>query len=179
MESNNELSRIVGIFAHYGFRKTSMGDVARAIGISRQALYNRFDSKEAVFRWAASALVDSARKEALAALGSDAALADRLLAAYDSWAGQHVDMLRASPHSAEIVAMAGNEASEAANQAERAINRKVAALLIENRVDLSRTRAQDIAYTLYCASKGLMFMAESRAAYLAGMRRAIGVALSG
>src|ERR1700730_16769258 len=38
------------IFLRYGFKKTSMDDVARAAGGSRQGLYLYFDTKDLLFR---------------------------------------------------------------------------------------------------------------------------------
>ena len=38
------------IFLRYGFKKTSMDDVARAAGVSRQGLYLYFDTKDLLFR---------------------------------------------------------------------------------------------------------------------------------
>ncbi len=49
MSMDQNASAIIAVFAHYGFRKTAMEDVAKAAGKSRQALYNRFGSKDAVF----------------------------------------------------------------------------------------------------------------------------------
>jgi AcrR family transcriptional regulator len=37
------------LFLQYGFKKTTMSDVARAVGISKGALYLHFDNKEAIF----------------------------------------------------------------------------------------------------------------------------------
>ena len=37
-------------FRTHGFAKTSMSDIAKAAGVSRTALYNHFDTKEAVFQ---------------------------------------------------------------------------------------------------------------------------------
>jgi AcrR family transcriptional regulator len=42
----DEASRL---FLHYGFKKTTMDDIARRVGISKGALYLHFDSKEAIF----------------------------------------------------------------------------------------------------------------------------------
>ena len=38
------------VFSRYGFRRTSMNDIAEAAGISRPALYLMFDNKEDLFR---------------------------------------------------------------------------------------------------------------------------------
>jgi AcrR family transcriptional regulator len=37
-------------FSQYGFRKTSMDDIARSLGISRASLYSHFENKDEIFR---------------------------------------------------------------------------------------------------------------------------------
>ena len=37
------------VFLRYGFRRTTMGDIAEAAGVSRPALYLRFCNKEHIF----------------------------------------------------------------------------------------------------------------------------------
>lgn len=38
------------LFARYGVKRTSMGDIAREGGVARQTLYNSFNNKDAVLR---------------------------------------------------------------------------------------------------------------------------------
>src|SRR5258708_36742368 len=38
------------VFLRYGYKKTSMDDLARAAGLSRQGLYLHFENKEALFK---------------------------------------------------------------------------------------------------------------------------------
>src|SRR5262245_29785734 len=40
----------IAIFLRFGFKKTSMDDLARAAGLSRQGLYLHFASKDALFK---------------------------------------------------------------------------------------------------------------------------------
>lgn len=58
-----------GVFFRYGFKKTSMDDLARAAGLSRQGLYLYFPTKEALFKETvakAIAVIRAAQKKALA-----------------------------------------------------------------------------------------------------------------
>ncbi|WP_299321689.1 TetR/AcrR family transcriptional regulator [Parasphingopyxis sp.] len=174
MSQNDTLHAVLRVFALYGFRKTSMGDLAHAMGISRQALYNRFSSKEGVFGWATKTLIEQSAAETLAMLEDDGLdIPDRLMAAYDIWAGQHVETLRASPHAAEILTMVHGEAAELSEQAERYINAKVAKLFAGQSAGISDARAVDMAHTLYWASKGLLHTAKDHAAYRDGLARVI------
>src|ERR1700693_764032 len=85
------LEAAVGVFARYGFRKTSMDEVARAAGVSRQGLYLQFADKEALFRQAVTYKLSTQLRAARAELSKDRApLETRLVAACDEWAGRYV-----------------------------------------------------------------------------------------
>ena len=51
------LRAATAIFLRYGFKKTSMDDIAQAAGVSRQGLYLYFDTKDFLFREALQYLV--------------------------------------------------------------------------------------------------------------------------
>src|ERR1700726_1377032 len=79
------LMAATAIFLRYGFKKTSMDDVARAAGVSRQGLYLYFDTKDLLFREALqhlmSRLISNARA---AAEDGNLSLRDRLLGAFEA-----------------------------------------------------------------------------------------------
>ena len=174
MPDDENVTEILTVFGRYGCRKTSMDDVARAIGISRQALYKRYDSKEALFRSVVNRVIENSLSGALDALDDDTKpLSGRLLHAFESWAGQHVDLLRSSPHSAEVIDMTGVQAGDDAKRAESQIAERVAELIGEIGPPAARAAAADIAFALACASKGLLHSAESGSDYRTGMKRVI------
>src|SRR3982074_3108345 len=85
------LSVALEVFGRFGFRKTSMDDVARSAGISRQGLYLYFASKEALFRAAVRQELDTALGDASRCLNEEgAALDQRVVAALDAWLGRYV-----------------------------------------------------------------------------------------
>ncbi|MBU2662581.1 TetR/AcrR family transcriptional regulator [Actinoplanes bogorensis] len=78
-------------FARFGYRKTSMEDVARAANISRPGLYFLFESKPSLFRAAVVQALDedvAAAEQALADTGRP--LRDRLIEAFDRWTGRYI-----------------------------------------------------------------------------------------
>lgn len=71
------------VFLRYGFRKTSMDDVARAANLSRQGLYLHFANKEELFKAAALHLAATSRALHQAALErTDLDLEERLVGAF-------------------------------------------------------------------------------------------------
>ena len=165
---------IIGVFAQYGFRKTAMEDVAQAAGKSRQALYNRFGSKEAVFTWAVDEIAAESAASAQAALNDQTLpLPDRLLNAFDAWAGQHVDLLRSAPHGGDVIASAKAHTAARAAEAEDALVAQIAELLLEEKATKNKAAAEDAAIALASASKGLLYTAGSRADYQTTLIRVI------
>ncbi|WP_422769781.1 TetR/AcrR family transcriptional regulator [Plantactinospora sp. WMMC1484] len=83
-------------FARYGYRKTSMDDVARAAEISRPGLYFLFSSKENLFR---AAVVYAIEGDLVAAgrvlADAERPLRDRLVEAFDLWTGRYIGSMAA------------------------------------------------------------------------------------
>jgi len=81
-------------FSRFGYRKTSMDDIATAAHISRPGLYFLFESKPALFREAVTHALDrdlSLIARELAESGRP--VRDRVTAAFDLWAGSYVGPL--------------------------------------------------------------------------------------
>jgi AcrR family transcriptional regulator len=91
-------------FSRYGFRNTSMDDIARAAGVSRPLIYQYFDNKETVFRDLAARLHDEARTAAERALREAAgSLADQIAAALIAKLRIPVEVIGASEHHDELL----------------------------------------------------------------------------
>ena len=73
------------IFLRYGFKKTSMDDVAQAAGVSRQGLYLYFETKDVLFgealQYLVSHMISTARG---VAEDRNFSLKDRLLGAFEA-----------------------------------------------------------------------------------------------
>ena len=76
------------VFVRYGYRKTSMDDVAKAAEVSRQGLYVHFASKEDLFREMIHQAISLHLHEAHVALANEArSIGERLVAALGGWFG--------------------------------------------------------------------------------------------
>lgn len=166
MADDFPLDPVVVTFARHGLRKTSMKDVAAALGVSRQALYLRYGSKGALIGWAAKGLIDGSLGAALAAIEQPAkTLADRLADALDAWVGRHMTALQASPHGAEIVPMLQRHLSDAARLAERRLVAAMAEAIRMSGPGSAVSRAGSMAQALCWTARGLVHAVPDHAAF--------------
>ncbi|WP_435174554.1 MULTISPECIES: TetR/AcrR family transcriptional regulator [Streptomycetaceae] len=163
------LDSAMATFARFGYRKTSMEEVARAADISRPGLYFLFSSKESLFRAAATQALErdiAAVDHALAATGRP--LAERLLDAFDHWAGRYIGPL-ARDVAGVIEAnpgLLGEIAETAPRRFEQLITDAIAATA-------GRAAARRIARTMISVSIGLKHQAAARDFY----RERMGIAI--
>ena len=90
-------------FALYGYRRTSMEEIASGTGLSRPSLYQHFSNKEEIFRALSERVHDEALDAVEEALKSDAPLASRLEDALVAKVGRLLTIVADSPHGEEIV----------------------------------------------------------------------------
>ena len=170
---------LLTVVARTGVRKASMDDLAQATGVSRQALYNRFGSKGALIDWARQSLIDRSLAEALRALENPAAaLVARLLTALDAWVGQHMVMLRASPHGIEVAAMAASDSSDSVRAAERKLIAAMANAIRLSGPGAAVARAGSIAQALCWTAKGLVHAAPDTASFRRELEFIVGAVLA-
>lgn len=99
------LDAALPVFCQYGYRKTSMQDIATAAGMSRAALYLRFTNKDDIFRAGsirAHTEVAAAIATALDGSSSTGDPFDRIHAALTAFASGLMSEIAMSPHGAEL-----------------------------------------------------------------------------
>lgn len=124
------LDAAFGRFARYGYRRTSLGDIADDAGLSRPALYHYFRNKEDVFR-ALSQRINAGVVAAVteAAQMRDGGVEDRLyavLAARVSWA---FELLHASEHGHELIDAKNRLCGQAGAQTEARFSEVLEAII--------------------------------------------------
>ena len=169
-KTDNTVIEVLKTFAQYGYRKTSMANLGEAFGISRQALYKRFRSKELVFDWLVAEINSfalSGIQEALA--DTSKTMTERLVQGFDCWTGRYVDILRSSPHSAEImdsgIAVARSNTEDGTTVAEK-IRLLIARELVIEGIVTDLVEGERYAFVMYMASKGLTLSVPDRDTYL-------------
>jgi AcrR family transcriptional regulator len=166
------LDAAVGVFARYGFRKTSMDEVARAAGVSRQGLYLQFANKEELFRKALQHSLNSQLMAAVAALARrQDSLELRLIAACDAWSGRFVGSLGAD--AADLMcastSLAGATLTHYETQFELAVTRAIADSPLDGFCTTAGLCPADLARALHATARGLKQRCASREEFVKGM----------
>lgn len=161
-------------FARFGYRKTSMEQVARDAGISRPGLYFLFTSKQALFREAVERSLQhdlAAVEDALA--GSADPFQQRLLHAFDHWAGRYIGPLTRDIATvvADNPAVLGPTATAAPQRFARMITDAIS-------TQHDPQSAHLVAQTLISTSIGIKHQVDDRQTYLERLETAIDLLLT-
>jgi TetR/AcrR family transcriptional regulator, regulator of autoinduction and epiphytic fitness len=97
------LDAALQVFGQYGYRRTSMDDIARQAQIGKGTIYLSFTSKEEVFQALAQRLAQRMLGGAEAASRQPGTTADKLAAMHAAWFGTYADTIRGSPHAADLL----------------------------------------------------------------------------
>ena len=171
------LKAATATFLRYGFKKTSMDDVAQAAGVSRQGLYLYFDTKDLLFREALRHLVSHLISNAHAvAEDGNLSLRDRLVGAFEA---VHCSAFHnASREDAfELLQSAQSAAGALLLQLDRDLMGIVAALLAEagaaDRWEEAGVTVAELSEQLLMSAKGIKASVNTLTAYRERMLIAI------
>lgn len=148
-------------FARFGYRKTSMEEIARAAHISRPGLYFLFTSKEQLFRAAVTqALARDIATVEKVLMTTDLPLRKRLIESFDQWAGRYVGPLHADVEAviAENPDLLGAIVESAPRRFEELITEAIV-------IEFGRASAHVVAQTMISTSIGIKHQVTSRQAY--------------
>ncbi|AKU92703.1 TetR/AcrR family transcriptional regulator [Vulgatibacter incomptus] len=159
------LEAAFGVFARYGFRKTSMDEVARAAGVSRQGLYLHFATKEDLFREALQTILSDALEGVTEALArSDQPFEARLVGAFDAWTGRYVGLFGAGASdlveaSKEVV---GTIVADYDERFVEAVTKAIRSSGLVAGYKGAGLSARQLADVLHATARGLKYLAASR-----------------
>jgi TetR/AcrR family transcriptional regulator, regulator of autoinduction and epiphytic fitness len=151
-------------FLRYGFRKTSMEEVARAAGLSRQGLYLHFATKDDLFceavRHALTTGLDAAQGQLR---DPDATLEARLVGAFDAWIGRLVGALGGDVADLEeAIAQYGPLIAGYEDQFADAVARALRASPVAAAYKAAGLSARQLADTLVATGRGLKHACAAR-----------------
>ena len=156
------LDAALGAFAAYGYRRTTMEDIARAASMSRSALYLHFRNKDDIFRSLTRRYLDQALTDMETALHRPGQTAEEALyAAFVAKDGQLMEVVLTTPHGAELMD-AGFQASPGlVAEASARTAGVLADWLVSRGLPPGLGPAPDLAQTIVAALMGVKSSAQS------------------
>lgn len=169
------LGAALATFARFGYRKTSMDQVARDAGISRPGLYFLFASKQALFRAAVTRSLEEDLAAAETALtGGAGSLQQRVVDGFDRWAGRYV-----GPLTRDVATVIEDNPDLLGPVVETAPRRFAELVTAAVATALDPGTATRVAQTLLSVSVGIKHQVDDREAYLDRLRVAVELLLPG
>jgi AcrR family transcriptional regulator len=168
------------VFLRFGYRRTTMGDIAEEAGISRPGLYPLFPSKEEIFSAVLARALHAELDEIRAGVAEAATPAEKLMLALEVWCVQNYELTRSSPGAADLFESSFEFASEVASKstaAFEAILAEVLAPLVRRQSRVTLT-AHELARLLSGAVVGLKATAKSAKQLRASLRGLVSVVLA-
>ena len=168
------LNAALSVFALYGYKRTSMEDIAKAASMSRAAVYQHFRNKEDILVHGVDAYFDLTVEGLRTALTPGRPLTEALQEACASTAGELAEALLDSPHGEELLSMKSGEAEEQTRRG----NARILAIWAEwlmaeaaaGRVDLSGDTAEEVAAAILAGQHGQKMMSSGYRDYIARLQ---------
>jgi AcrR family transcriptional regulator len=165
------LDAALRVFGQYGFRRTSMDDIAREAGIGKGTIYLSFAGKDEVFQALSHDLSERMLADAEAARHRPGTTADRLAAMSAAWFGTYVNTIWRSPHAAELLdakhRLSADVISRASAQYKRLVRDVLAEAADTGELDLQAAclTADTAAELLIASARGLESSVDTPADY--------------
>jgi AcrR family transcriptional regulator len=158
-------------FATYGFRRTTMDDIAQKAGMSRSALYLHYRNKEDIFRTMVAQFFQQTVADFAAALNHAGPPADVLAAAFVAKDGSMMEVVLGTPHGSELLDAGFSTSGDLVAKGEAAISALLTDWLAKRTLPAGLGTAGEVAQTMMAALKGLKSAAPDFATYRAGELR--------
>jgi AcrR family transcriptional regulator len=134
------LETALTVFARHGFRKTSIEDIAKAAGISRQGIYLHFKNKDEIFSAAIQKTLDDGLRAANRVFDDDrSTLEEKLFKALDEWFGRHVGLFH--PEASDLAAECERVLGDAVVKSSSAFQKKLEKVILAS--SAKRTKGAD------------------------------------
>lgn len=179
------LDAALSLFGRYGYRRTSIDDIAREAGIAKGTVYLSFRSKDQVFRALSESLVERMLAAARAASEGPGPVERRLLAVAEAWFGTYFETIRRSPHAEDLIDSKHQLSSGIVLDGSRQFRRLVIHVIEEAeqsgdlRLDRFGLGAEAAADLLIAAARGLESGTDAPESFHQGLADAVRVMVAG
>ncbi len=174
------------LFVRYGYRRTSVDDIAREAGVAKATLYLHFSGKEEMFREMIRRfqLVQEERCEAAEAI--ETSVQDRVVALIDAVYGTTLEWFENTAHIEELRSVALHEIAVPVDEPVQAFRRRLTRMIEvadergQLRLSAAGASAEDVTQVLLFAAYGAKHAAQAtHASFRAALPGIVHLILSG
>jgi AcrR family transcriptional regulator len=179
------LDAALKLFSQYGYRRTSIDDIAREAEIAKGTVYLSFKSKEEIFRALCECLIERSEDGVRAARAAGGPIDERLIGALDAKFGFLFETVYRSPHAAELMDSKNRLSADIFARAGRRYMKELREMIEEAKqageLELSSMQldADAVAQILVAAGHGIESAATSPAQYHRRLREIVRVIVAG
>ena len=173
------------LFSQYGYRRTSIDDIAREAEIAKGTVYLSFKSKEEIFRALCESLIERIESAVMLARETSGPIDERLVAMLEAKFGFLFETVYRSAHTAELMDSKNRLSSDLFAQSSRRYM-KVLRETIEDATragEIAPSRMEldtdDLAQMLVAAAHGVENNSTGRAQYHRRLREIVRVIVAG
>ncbi len=159
---------VLATFSKYGFQKTSMENIAHAVGLSRQSIYKKFGSKENCYEWTIKTYLNDMYSRVFTILSNeDVSTKQTLIRVFDIVIGEAIEIV-SQAHGTEIL----DDVLRITNSSDDDWPLRFRARLadfLERHNYVSNMNANVMAFALISVGKGLLLEQTSRDQFVEDM----------
>ncbi|MCA9612286.1 MAG: TetR/AcrR family transcriptional regulator [Myxococcales bacterium] len=176
------LAAALELFRLYGFRKTSVDQIAKAAGAAKPTIYAYFEHKEALFVAVCEHVLAELMARAEAAAASKGNVVSRVAAVVSAKFTTLYELVHTSPHAAELLGSQGELAKDAELRTDAAFSALLTKLLQDaaerGELDLEALDgAKSVVRLLLQAGHGASYGVSSAAEHRANVKRMVAALL--
>ncbi|WP_041779143.1 TetR/AcrR family transcriptional regulator [Beijerinckia indica] len=148
------------LFVRYGYRRTSVDDIAREAGVAKATLYLHFSGKEEMFREMIRRFQLLQEERCAAAEAIETSVENKIVALIDAVYGTTIEWFENTAHIEELKSVALHEISVPVDEPVQAFRRRLTRMIKaaeergELRLSAVGSSAQDVAQVLLFAAYG-------------------------
>jgi AcrR family transcriptional regulator len=179
------LAAALALFGRYGFKRSSIDDIAREAAIAKGTVYLYFGSKEEIFRALSLQMIERILAEARAAASASAPLDKKLFKLLEAKFGYVFETVHRSAHALELLDSKNRLCADLFTRSDREYARVVTRIIADaearNEIDLSRLaiKPSDAAAILLDCAHGLGVNPVRPALYHRRLLELVGIFVAG
>jgi len=177
------LAAAIDLFRRYGFRRTSIEEIAAEARVAKPTVYAHFADKDALYVAVCTHVMDSVIDAADAASRAEGSAPSRLVAMLAAKFTAVFELVHTTPHAAELLDSQGALAADVVRRAdarfERMLLREVERAVAANELDLRALSLspRELVAVLMQAGHGAAYGVTTASAHRAALSRLVGAVL--